>query len=339
MHLLRLTSSSDHLPDSAVVCHDVRNPLQRNEVLVRKGTLLGADQLRQLVGRDVGELHLAAPEEGDLTEDEAAAELGAAIAGRGVEVSAAHFGQVGLTSAARGMLRVDRDLLDRVNANDGVLLMTAEPDRAVESGTTLGVLKCAPVLLPRRTVQAGVATGNVMEVQPFVATHVAFIAPAERLRGGAFERARAALANTTEWFGSSLETVIAAEASADALSSAYRQAAERGVGLILAAGASATDPLDIGFDGLRLAGGEVDQIGIPAEPGTASWIGRLGTVPVLGLASCELFGRPGALDLILPRLFSGETLDRDFLRSLAFGGLLMGPSRIAPFHALETSVE
>jgi molybdopterin biosynthesis enzyme len=90
--------------------------------------------------------------------------------------------------------------------------------------------------------------------------------------------------------------------------------------------------LDVVFDGLRVAGGEVEQLGIPAEPGTACWIGRLGPTPVLGLASCELFGQPGALDLILPRLLTGERLDRRFVASLALGGLLNGPSRVVPYH-------
>jgi hypothetical protein len=56
---------------------------------------------------------------------------------------------------------------------------------------------------------------------------------------------------------------------------------------------------------------------------------------VLGLASCELFGQPGALDLLLPRLFAGARLDRALLRSLALGGLLNGPGRVAPYHAAD----
>src|SRR6185295_20233870 len=91
---------------------------------------------------------------------------------------------------------------------------------------------------------------------------------------------------------------------------------------ILVAGASATDPLDAAFDGLRRAGGQVDQIGIPIEPGTACWTGRIGACQVLGLASCELFGRPGAVDLLLPRLLLGEPLDRQLLARLAAGGLV-----------------
>lgn len=342
MRLLRIPAETtpDDLPEAAVVCHDVRNPSQRNEVLARKGTCLQADELRALISRQVGELHLAVPDAGDLTEDEAAGRLGALISGDGVDVGRAHFGQVSLTSSARGMLRINLDALTRVNAQDGVLLMTGEANRPADAGSTLGVMKSAPVLLSARTVEAVesiVGTmGPVLEIQPFLTLRVAFIAPEDRLRGGAFERARSALSRAVEWYGSSLDLVVATEATTDALATAFRQVADAGAELILAAGASATDPLDISFDGLREAGGRVDQIGIPAEPGTACWIGGLGNVPVLGLASCELFGRPGALDLILPRLFTGEPLNQSFVRGLALGGLLDGLPRIAPYHSSES---
>jgi hypothetical protein len=83
---------------------------------------------------------------------------------------------------------------------------------------------------------------------------------------------------------------------------------------------------------VRVPRGEVIQYGIPAEPGKACWIGRLESVPVLHLASCELFGKPGAPDL-LPPLFTGEALHRELARSLAHGGLLLGPTRIPPYHS------
>jgi molybdenum cofactor cytidylyltransferase len=88
------------------------------------------------------------------------------------------------------------------------------------------------------------------------------------------------------------------------------------------AGASATDPLDAAFDGLRRAGGTVDQIGLPIEPGTACWTGRIQDRQVLGLASCELFGRAGAVDLLLPRLILGEPLTKGLIARLAGGGLV-----------------
>jgi molybdenum cofactor cytidylyltransferase len=235
------------------------------------------------------------------------------------------------------MLRLNPAAVDRINAQEGVLLVCAEPNRPVDTGTTVAVVKCAPVLMPRKTVRAveqiARELGPVVEVIPFQTMRVAFTAPADRLRGGAFEHAHSALAHALEWYGSRLDVIVASEATPEAMADTYRQACDHGVELILAAGAAATDPLDLVFDALHMAGGEVLQIGIPAEPGTACWIGRLGSTGVLGLASCELFGRPGALDLILPRLLSGERLDRDLVRGLGVGGLLLGPSRLAPYHA------
>jgi molybdenum cofactor cytidylyltransferase len=332
------TSTAD-VPSQAIVCHDVRNPSQRSEVLVRKGAAVSANDLRQLLSRGVQEIHLALPEPGDVTEDDAATRMATVVAGPGVRAEDAHFGQSNLVSTERGMLRVAGARLERVNALEGVLLLTGEADRPVDAGTTLGIVKCAPLLLSESTLSnvdsIARSGGPIVEVAPFQARRVALIAPAERLRGGAFDRARAALSDTVEWYGSALDQVVGAEASVGALADAYTEVRQGGAEMVLAAGASGTDPLDVVFEGLREAGGEVLQLGIPAEPGTACWIGRLGEVPVLGLASCELFGRPGALDLLLPRLFTGEALDQELLRRLAPGGLLMGPSRIAPYHGTQ----
>src|SRR6516225_900965 len=195
MRLLSLQPSAPvtDLPVEAIVCHDVRNPADRNEILVRKGGRLQAEALTELLARGVVELHLAVAEPDDVAEDEAAARLAAAIVGAGVSVTEARFGQVSLISQARGMLRVDRNSLEQLNTLDGVLLLTAEADRPVDADTTLGVIKCAPLFMPRATLEAARrvadANGPLLQVLPFEARRVAFVAPTERLRGGAFERA------------------------------------------------------------------------------------------------------------------------------------------------------
>jgi hypothetical protein len=241
---------------------------------------------------------------------------------------------VNLVSARRGMFRVDAARLDRVNDHEGALVVAAEADRPVDAGMALGVAKCVPVFLSEATLRAVemVGAGGVVHVEPFVSQRVALVAPRQRLRGGAFDRARKALSTALAWYGSALEPVIGAEATRESLAAAFSAARQAGAELLLAAGAAGTDPLDVVFEGLRGAGGQVLRMGMPAEPGTACWIGRLDGVPVLGLASCELFGQPGALDLLLPRLLSGEPLDQRTVQRLAHGGLLHGPSRIAPYH-------
>jgi len=334
---LDANSLESAVPSQGVACHDVRDPQQRSEILARKGRRLSAAEVMDLLRRNVAELHLAVPDPGDLPEDEAVQRLGAAVAGPGVKVEPSQFGQLTLRCDARGMLRLDATRLERVNELAGVLVLTAEAERPVETGTPVGVVKCAPLFLSAAVIGAVEAIrselGPVIEVERFRPHRAAFVAPHERLRGNAFNRAAVSLTAALDWYGSSLGVVVPAETAVDSLAAGFRQALAEGAELILAAGATGTDPADIVFEAVRRAGGTVDQIGIPAEPGTACWIGQIDGRPVLGLASCELFGQPGALDLLLPRMLCGERLDRALLRRIANGGLLLGgPSRIAPYH-------
>src|SRR5258708_3820951 len=122
MVLVTAGKSPVGFPAHAIVCHDVRHPQQRSEVLVRKGTPLAANAIGPLLALGVRELHLAIPEPGDVGEDAAATRLAAAVAGPSVEPGTARFGQVTFTSASRGVVRIDVSRLDEVNALDDVLL-------------------------------------------------------------------------------------------------------------------------------------------------------------------------------------------------------------------------
>ncbi|MBV9543563.1 MAG: hypothetical protein JOY61_04230 [Chloroflexi bacterium] len=334
MRLLKLSPASSHIPPRSVIAHDARDPREASRVLARKGNLLSSAEVSDLFARGVQDLHLLVPDEGDLTEDEAATRLAEIVAGPGVTCSETHYGQVNFTSSRRGLFRIDDRAVDDINGQQGVLLFTAEPDRPVDPGAALGGVKCAPLLLGQHVVESVRAIGHAVEVVPFQPTRVAFVAPRARLRGSAFDQAHASLSSSLAWYGSTLDVVPDTEPTIEGVARAFGAAAQQEVGLILAAGASATDPADLLFDGLRAAGGEVLQIGVPAEPGTACWIARLDDIPVLGLASCELFGKPGALDLLLPRILSGQPLTRRLVRGLGRGGLVVGgPERLAPYHS------
>ena len=71
--MLRVTAGeASSAPPESIVCHDVRNPAQRNEVLVRKGSAVSSDEVARLLGLGIGELHLALPQPDDVGEDDAA---------------------------------------------------------------------------------------------------------------------------------------------------------------------------------------------------------------------------------------------------------------------------
>jgi molybdenum cofactor cytidylyltransferase len=327
MQLIRCDDreSLSALAPGAVLCHDVRDPDQNRSIVLRKGRMLDAADLVRLRELDPDEVHVLVPAPDDLLEDEAAARIAAAVAGPGIRLSRPHAGQVNLTSERRGWLRVNQAGIERVNAVEGALLFTSVGERAADEGDVVGGVKCAPLALPGAASAAigayGAEHGPVVEVVPFPEQSVALVA-LDRLGATTLDRAGAALGASVAWFGARLDPILIVPASSDATSAAFRQAIAAGASSILVAGASATDPLDAAFRGVRQAGGQVDQIGIPIEPGTACWTGRIAGRQVLGLATCELFGRPGAIDMLLPRMLLGEPLDRATLAQLAAGGLV-----------------
>jgi molybdenum cofactor cytidylyltransferase len=316
----------DETERGAVLCHDVRDPNNRQIVRYRKGRILSDVELADLRLLGPSGAHVLVPGSGDLLEDEAAARLAEAVAGRGLHLEGPHAGQVNLISAGRGFLRVNRPALERANYTSGLLTFTALGDRVVDQRDRVGGVKCGPLVIPGSSIEAieslRAEEGPILSVEPFPRQRVAFVA-ADRLGETALARASTTLKSVLNWYGSNLTPIVVASSNAAALATAFRQSGRADVSVILVAGASATDPLDVVFDGLRRVGGCVEQIGIPVEPGTACWVGRFDGRPVLGLASCELFGKPGAIDLLLPRLLLGEMLDsRELAARLAYGGLI-----------------
>lgn len=327
MRLIRCNdaASLEALAPGAVLCHDVRDPAQPRTVAVRKGRRLDGADLARLRALNPPELHVIVPESGDLLEDEAAARIAASVAGPGIRLSDPHNGQVNLIAARRGWLCVSQRAVERINTVDGALLFLSIGERAADAGEVVGGVKCAPLVLEGAAAEVverlHAEHGPAVDVLPFPKRRVALVA-LDRLGETTLDRARAALGASVAWYGSRLEPAIIVPTQGTAPAEAFQQAVAAGAAAILVAGASATDPLDAAFEGLRQAGGSVDQIGIPIEPGTACWTGRLGEVQVLGLASCELFGRPGAVDLLLPRVLLGEPLTRSLLARLGAVGLV-----------------
>jgi molybdopterin biosynthesis enzyme len=82
------------------------------------------------------------------------------------------------------------------------------------------------------------------------------------------------------------------------------------------------DPLDAAFEAVRMLGGAIERVGVPAHPGSLLWLARVKETPVVGMPSCGLFSRATVFDLVLPRLLAGLTVDSAWLAELGHGGLL-----------------
>ncbi|HLO29282.1 MAG TPA: hypothetical protein VK249_09115, partial [Anaerolineales bacterium] len=102
--------------------------------------------------------------------------------------------------------------------------------------------------------------------------------------------------------------------------------------LILLAGETAImDAHDIVPRAVMRAGGHVESVGAPVDPGNLLMLAYLDDVPVVGTPGCARSRKTNIIDWILPRLLVGDRLTRRDIIALGHGGLLQDiPERGMP---------
>lgn len=313
----------DTVPAGALLTRDVRDAAGR--ILLAKGARVDADGLLQLRTAAWDELHLLVLEGGDVDERDAGERLAHAAAGEGVRVGALSAGAWPLDATHRGILAVRPEALARINAVDGLCVYSLFDGQVVDRDEIVGRAKIIPFAIEGGTLESGEsaarAAGGVVAVRPFKPMRVGAVVQ-ESLGVRAMARFEQALGEKVEWFGSTLLPPAFVPAEAGAVADGLSRLIAQGADVVALAGSRAMDPLDPAFEALDRVGGSFVRRGVPAHPGSLVWLARAQGVPIVGMPACGLFSQASVFDLILPRLLTGEPVDRLELAALGHGGFL-----------------
>lgn len=308
--------------EGAIAAHSVRLP----GGTIKKGTRLTTAEIDRLAAAGLSEVVAARMEPGDVAEDVAARRLAEAVAGAHVTPDTAFTGRANLYAAAAGVLRISDDALDAFNAVDeAITLATLRDFSAVAAGDMVGTVKIIPYAVPGALVEtAASAARGMISIAPFRLKRVAVLSTllpglADKVVAKTLAITRARLAPA----GAEVALERTRPHDTAALAAALKDAVAAGAELVIVFGASAiADRNDVIPAGLVAAGGAVERLGMPVDPGNLLMLGRLGPVPVLGAPGCARSPKENGFDFILHRLLAGlEVSARDIAR-LGSGGLL-----------------
>jgi molybdenum cofactor cytidylyltransferase len=321
----------------AVLCRDLVGAGGRT--VLPKGAVLSASDAPVVDAAKPAELHLLWLEDGDLGEDAAAIRIAAAVAGPGTSTRPPVESQARLVSAWRGLVHVDVSTLAAVNFIDGVTVFTVPDGLPVDAGRTLAGVKVTPLAIAETAVVAAEQAAEspsgsgVLSVLPFQPLRLAAIVR-QQLTDNARARFERSLGLRSDWYGGSVSAVRYVDDDASQVQEALRAAAAS-ADVVLAVGVASVDPLEVTWQSLIAAGATSLRRGLPMHPGSSYWIAELLGTPVIGVASCGMFSRRSALDLLLARLHAALPLDPTYLASLGHGGLLGKEAawRIPPYEA------
>ena len=119
--------------------------IRQSGLVLKKGTVIGTAEIAALQAAGIAEIVVARLEPGDVSEDAAAAEIAAAVAGEGVRVDRAFTGRANLFAESAGVLVVDKDAIDRLNQIDeSITFATLAAYKPVVAGEMIATVKIIP---------------------------------------------------------------------------------------------------------------------------------------------------------------------------------------------------
>jgi len=300
-----------------------------------KGRVLSEADVRTLESAAWTELQALEPEPGDVHEDVAGRRLARAASGDGVEPGEVEGGSFPLLARRRGLVEIDAQRLAAVNRIPDLALYAHPQGYVAVEGGVVGRAKVVPfVTREERVREAEKIAAGAVRVRPFVPVRGALLVH-EQIAEAGLQRARSAFEQKLAFFGSKLATARAVPGTAEALAEAMREEQRNGAGLLVLAGSRSMEPEDPVLRALDLAGAKMERHGVPAYPGTLLWVAYMGDLPVLGAPGCGIFSRATSLDVVLPRLMTGERMGVDRIAELSAGGLVSPETsyRLAPYKA------
>ena len=317
----------------AILAHSVKHA----GGVFKKGRVLNSADLALIAAAGVSAVFAARLDLDDVPEDEAAYEVARAIAGPGAVVQEPFTGRANLHAAAAGLAVIDAERVQALNRlHESLTLATVAPFDSLDARQMVATVKVIPFAVPRAVLNQALAIARgepLVQVAAFegkraglvitrlAQTKAALIAKTE-------EAVRARLGGT----GGTLGEIKVVAHSIAAVADAVRALAGAGHDPVLVFGASAiVDRGDVIPAGLVAAGGAVEHLGMPVDPGNLSMLGRLGATAVIGVPSCARSPKLNGFDWILQRVMAGLKVSRLDIMDMGAGGLLKEiPTRPSP---------
>jgi molybdenum cofactor synthesis domain-containing protein len=311
------------------LAHDITEirPGEFKGAAFRKGHVVCDEDVCHLQRLGKNNLYVIDLAEDEIHENEAAAILAEALAGEGIVWrNEPKEGRINLLAGCDGILKVNPSTLAAFNMVDEVMCATLHNRTLVKKGELVAATRAIPLVMKRAPVERAAAVardnGPVLAVAPLRRARVGLLITGNEVYNGLIEdRFAPILKEKMENLGSEVVSIDFAPDSAEMISEVIRSHINDGCDLLLLTGGMSVDPDDVTRHGIKKAGADELHYGSAVLPGAMFLVAYIKDIPLLGIPACALHHKVTVLDLILPRVLSGERVGKAELAFLGHGGL------------------
>ena len=265
--------------------------------------------------------------EDEIHEDQAAAILAGALAGDGIVwQDEPREGKIKLLAERDGLFAVNTAALAAFNMVEEVMCATLHSHTLVRKGELVAATRAIPLIMKRAPIERAAAiaqqNGATLAVKALRPAIVGLIITGNEVYHGLIKDGFAPiLSEKVIALGCTVHTPAFAPDNPAIIRDAIKNHLENGCNLLMLSGGMSVDPDDVTRQGIRMAGATEMSYGSAVLPGAMFLMAYIGDVPLLGVPACGLYHRITVLDLVLPRILTGEKIGKAELAFLGHGGL------------------
>ena len=308
------------------LCHDITEMKDGFKgAAFKRGHIIREEDIPHML--DIGKRTVFVWEEnaGELHEDDCARRMAAMAPVEGAHYTEPSEGKVLLLADRRGMFRVDRTLLRKINSIGDITISTLPDHYPVEAGARLASMRIVPLVTKEVQIleaEALCADKPLLQLRPYEHRRIGvIITGSEVYHGRIKDKFEPVIRAKADRYPSEIVGVTVCDDDLDMIVDAARQHLEHGADFLIFTGGMSVDPDDLTPTAIRQLGAEIVTHGVPAQPGNMTLVAYLKDVPILGVPGAAISLPTTILDVLLPQIFAGDKITKEELIELGDGGL------------------
>ncbi|MDD4335262.1 MAG: molybdopterin-binding protein [Desulfotomaculaceae bacterium] len=314
-----------------VLIHDLTKivPKEYKGRAFKKGHVIQPDDIDELL--KIGKEHIFVLEPGEgvnVHEDYAALRLARAVSGADVKYADPCEGKSMLSSARRGLLKINSSLLYDINSVKDISIASLPNNFPVAAEQKIAGARVVPLFVDEAVLQEaeGLAAdrGPVFSIKPFVKLKAGVVTTGNEVYKGLVKDSFGPLImEKLKTYDAGFMGQVFCGDEPGKISEQIIKFVDAGAGLVILTGGMSVDPDDSTPSAIRMTGAEVITYGIPVNPGNMFMMARLGSAVIMGLPGGVMYFKTSIFDVVLARVFARDTITKEDFIKMGEGGLCL----------------
>lgn len=312
-----------------ILCHDITQilPGEFKGRKFKKGHIVTEEDIPVLLSLGKDNLYVWENEPGMVHENDAALFLKDIAMGDGLVYGEIKEGKIGFDAAFDGLLKVDADLLKRLNMLGEISFATLMNDTPVKQGQNVAAARVIPLVIDEKKLnEAKQVLGGrkIVSVKPMNAKRVGIVTTGNEVYYHRIEdKFGPVIRKKMETFGCEVLGQTFVPDDKEKIKEAIKEWLAKGAEMIFCTGGMSVDPDDMTPAAIKEIGCRLVTYGTPVLPGAMFLMAYCGEIPVMGLPGCVMHAKTTVFDIVLPKILAGEEITMEQIAGLGHGGLCM----------------